>query len=152
VNDVNVLTSPVQPLANAIQQLPDVDVNASATVLGVTKSTDGSTSLTPAVVGASVDVKATLVKNPSLEVGDAEVGLSRGNSGTDGTDPNLFVLIRELTSWRVLAGGHLLRPGAPLLALFEKWAAARPKPKGVRSYAVCPNVVSSSRPALRHLL
>ena len=77
VNNVNVLTSPVQPLAKAIQKLPDVDVNASATVLGVTKSTDGSTSLTPAVVGASVDVKATLVKNPTLEVGDAEVGLSK---------------------------------------------------------------------------
>jgi hypothetical protein len=77
VNDLDTLTKPVQPLANAIQQLPDVDVNASATVLGVTKSTDGSTSLTPAVVGASVDIKATLVKNPSLEIGDAEVGLSK---------------------------------------------------------------------------
>ena len=77
VNDVDTLTKPVQPLAQELQKLPDVDVNASVTVLGVTKSTDGSTSLTPAVVGASVDATATLVKNPSQQIGDIDVGASR---------------------------------------------------------------------------
>jgi hypothetical protein len=50
------------------------------------------------------------------------------------------------------------QPGAPLLALFEKWAAAQPKPKGVRStpcaqcrllFETCPT--TPSRGAFKHM-
>jgi RHS repeat-associated protein len=80
VTDLDRTTKPVQPLAKELQKLPDVDVNASATLAGVNKSTDGSTSFTPAAIGASVDVKVTLVKDPSKEIGDVEVGLSKHTS------------------------------------------------------------------------
>ena len=80
LNTLDAVTKPVQPLAKALQKLPDVDVNVSGSLGLVTKSTDGSTSVSPVLAGASVDVKATLVKNPSKEIGDVEVGASKHTS------------------------------------------------------------------------
>jgi RHS repeat-associated protein len=79
VNDLNTLTKPVQPLAQELQKLPDVNPTVSGTGMGLTTTatftntgTEISQSVTPQAVSLSVGATANLDKSSSREVGTLE--------------------------------------------------------------------------------